>query len=391
MVSKRSAQRRLGREDGWAVFSPARAPLIGALALLCGAGCAGGLAAKDVRTMAARGEVAPLVELYQTTEQAELRTEVLNAAAARPEDTQFASLLVNAATKARLPSDRALAAESLAEVEHPRAESTLIDALADPHPSVRGAARTAVSRRAPEMQNALRQAARGHPNALVRASSLRALVASVSEASRPATESALTRAAADAAPGVRKAAVMGFGRLKMTSARSLLVGLNRSDPQREVRMAAQSALDQLGGEGGKKAVLAVLPLEVGSPDPKGELRNLADQVAEVARTSLSAHPLCDVVDRRRMAEALAELRKHGTLIYDGDSINAPAIGELKIANQLVYGRISKRGPVYSVVLQRLDVSTMELVGGGSVTLEGYAGELDGLVREVVERFVRRIR
>lgn len=344
----------------------------------------------EIRAMGARGDTAALIDAYHEVSREDLRMQILGALRSRP-DPEATQLFVDVGRRGSA-SERVVALGALGDREDARSAPVLIDALGDPMAAVRAAARTSVSRQVGALSEELRRAARGHPNSFVRAAALSALVQA---AERPSDRSelgpVLVGALSDAAPEVRREAVVGLGRIGWAPARSAVVERMRADPSRTVRMAAQTALERLGGSNAPRPVVAVLPLDVGAPDPSGELGRLAAQVAEVARARLTETPLCDVIDRRRMDTVLAELRKTGKLVYDGDGPSAPAIGEFKIANQLVYGRVSKQGPVYSVILQRLDVATLRLVGGGSVAVDGYAGELDRLIAEVVDRFVSRFR
>lgn len=343
----------------------------------------------EIRAMGARGETSQLVALYHEASHEDRRTQILDALRGS-DDPQVTRLFLEVGRRGTSRT-RVIALEALGEQDAAGAAPILIEALGDPMPAVRAAARTSVARRAPALGPELRRAARSHPSPFVRASALEAVVQAAEPTKTDEVASVLLAALSDGAPEVRREAVEGLGRIGWTPARSAVVERLRVDPSRAVRMAAQTALERLGTEGAGRAVVAVLPLDVGAPDPTGVLGRLAEQVADVARARLTETPLCDVVDRRRMETVLAELRKTGQHVYDGDGPSAPAIGEFKIANQLVYGRVSKQGPVYTVILQRLDVATLELVGGGSVAVDGYAGELDRLVAEAVDRFVERFR
>ena len=92
-----------------------------------------------------------------------------------------------------------------------------------------------------------------------------------------------------------------------------------------------------------------------------------------------------------MTAALDEMRKLGVALYDGDAPNAPELGKFKLANQFLYGSVAREGARYTVVLARMEVSTLTLVPGASLVLSGARGELDRLAIEAAERVVEIFR
>jgi hypothetical protein len=159
-----------------------------------------------------------------------------------------------------------------------------------------------------------------------------------------------------------------------------------------VRLAAQRAVSGLGDRGdAERVVIAVLPLRdaTGQGDP--EIARLAAEIAGYLSARLSAARVCQVVDPAQTERAVAELAKHGAPLYDGDAPSAPQIGRFKLANQLAYGAIQREGLVYTIVLNRMDVATLELVPGASATASGYRADLDRIKVEAVDRFVAQFR
>ncbi len=363
-------------------------PLLG-LAFACG----GAPNPAQIRSLVAAGQIAEVVRRYPELRRDGERVAALEALATRGDDPQAAGILLEAARRSTSPRVRAAAIEGLGSVSDLEAEAELLEALGDPQPVLRAAARDGVRRRGAAMVPRLRRAALSHPNPLVRAASVQLIVAEAAggPGAGGAAELALD-SVDDPAPAVRLEAVRGLGLLRHGPARPALMARLRTDPDREVRLAAESALAVVGREeDAPRATVAVLPLRVDGKDEAGRLERLAARLSDVTRARLSASGVATVVDRGRIEDVLKELRRRGELVYDGDAPNAPAIGRFRIANQLVYGSVLKEGPVYTLVLKRLEVSTLELVPGAAVSLSGYGNELDRLVDEVVDRFVRGFR
>lgn len=133
------------------------------------------------------------------------------------------------------------------------------------------------------------------------------------------------------------------------------------------------------GEGAKpSAIVAVLPLKNDTGLTDSELDRFGAQMAEYLSARLSAGKVCEVIDPAKVEAAVAEMKKVGAAMYDGDAPNAPMIGRFKIANQMVYGALHKQGAVFSIVLQRMDLSTLAQVPGAAVTVQGYRADLETL-------------
>ena len=354
-------------------------------------GC-GSTGRREVTAFGDAGDTRSLLEVYRSAETESLRVSVLEALRPYGGEPAVGSLLARVAERGS-PKERAAALEGLGGLESTEARRVLMDALGDPQPSVRTTAQSVASRSASVLKDDLLRAARTHGNPLVRAAALRTLAAEAraQPSLRPEVGTLLGEATRDPAPAVREAAVASIGLLGRTEQRTAVIRQLRTDPDRRVRLASQNTLLLLGQDDAPEEtlVVAVLPLRVEGAKPR--LEALSRQIADLARARLSASKVCEVVDRERLETILAELRKNGDLVYDGDAPSAPAIGEFKIANQLVYGSVFEENGVYTAVLQRVDVSTLELVPGAAVTLSGYESELDGLSRELVERFVGAFR
>lgn len=355
----------------------------------CGGGGAGA-----IRGHAARGEIDALVALQAELDKERDQVALVQALSTHADDPRATRALMNYARSSDGARVRSAAFAALASAPGEDVDRLLITALGDFQPSVRAAAKSSVMARGVSMSGLLERAAISDANPLVRAASLEILTAESRTAPELGAVSSkvAVMAAEDPAPAVRAQALQSLGVLKLSTARPIIMERLRVDPSREVRMAAERALAKVGsGPAAAKATVAVLPLRVSGPDPQGRLARLAQRLTEVTRAKLSAAEVCEVVDREKMQEVLRELKKRGELVYDDDAVNVPAIGRFKIANQLVYGSVHAEGALYTVILQRLEVSTMELVPGAAVTLSGYQSELDRLIDESVDRFARGFR
>ncbi len=366
-------------------------PLILAAAL---SACAGTRAA-DVRKLARDGEVEQMLTIWDEAKKTSVQVAVLQGFAQHhPGDPSGRALVIEAA---RSPDNelRLAAIRALAAYEGNDVLQILLDSLADSQPSARSLAKQELSKRGEKAEQLLVTAATGHPNYLVRATATELLVQNArrnDRLKRQLGQILQDSAQRDEAPSVRQAAVMGLGTLSVNSSRSILMELMRTDGDASVRMSAERAISKLSpGEAVAVPVVAILPLkdDTGANDP--EIKRLGQQIADYAAAKLSGSKFCQVVDKKKTDHALQELKKHGKLLYDGDAPNAPEIGKFKLANQLIFGSIQKQGLVYTIVLQRMDVSTLALVPGASATASGYKNELDQLKQEVVERFLVKFR
>jgi len=285
-----------------------------------------------------------------------------------------------------------LALQSLESHDGDQVLGALVRALQDPWPPLRDQAQNDLSRRGSAAAPALLTAASASTHALVRASALRILVrtALADPPLRNQLSPLLGQAARrDDAALVRAEAIAGVGNLQIQAERRLVQDLLRADADPAVRQAARRALEKLGAAPATQSVVvAVLPMQTTS-DPEALL--LGAQLTEYVAARLSGAKDCEVVDSKKMSAAFDEMRKMGKAVYDGDAPNVPELGRFKIANQLVYGSIQRENLVYTIVLNRLDVSTLALVPGAAVTVKGYRGELDQLKEEATQRLIENFR
>jgi HEAT repeat protein len=343
----------------------------------------------DVHELGRRGENERLIEIWRSSDKDSLRAAAIEALAEHPDDEGRRLAIEEAKSGAtaeiRIASLRALARHSGSEVIE-----ALIVALADPFPDVREVARASLATKSADAVHALIVAASSAVSPLARASAAR-LIADAAAARpelRPQAQASLQNVARrDEDARAREEAVLGLGRLGAEEARALLTELMRTDDDPSVRMNAERALAKLGAPPDEKTVVvAVLPL-----NSEPGLGRAAAQISEYVAARLSAAKVCQVIDREQIEAAISELKKHGAAIYDGDSPSAPQIGQFKMANQIVYGSLQREGLVLTIVLNRLDVSTLQIVPGASATVSGYKADLDRMKVEVTERFLRSFR
>jgi hypothetical protein len=81
------------------------------------------------------------------------------------------------------------------------------------------------------------------------------------------------------------------------------------------------------------------------------------------------------------------MRKIGQRMYDGNTPNAPSLGYFKMANQLVYGSLQRNDLVYTIVLNRMRVETLEMIPGAAATVSGYRADLEQLKVKAADRFI----
>jgi HEAT repeat protein len=341
--------------------------------------------------MGQRGDMDGLMKAWEKAEGDSIRIAVIDAFAENAEDPRGRALIIRQATSGASRSVRLEAVRALGRHQGVEVVEALILALADSYPSVREAARSFLSQKGSAAYQPLLTAAVSNPNNLVRSCAVRLLTtAALAQAAvRPQVAELLEGCARrDDAPKVREVAVNGLGKLGVSAARKLLVELKRTDADAGVRMAAERAISKLGQPTKElKVIVAVLPLknDTGQKDP--EISRLGTQIADYVTARLSASRLCQVVDRAKIKQALAEMKKIGILLYDGDAPNAPELGRFKMANQFVYGAIQRQGLVYTIVLNRMDVSTLKLIPGAAATATGYRADLEQLKVKVTDRFV----
>jgi hypothetical protein len=99
-----------------------------------------------------------------------------------------------------------------------------------------------------------------------------------------------------------------------------LLELSKTDADSGVRIAAERSLQKLGDRpADDTAVVAVLPLRDGSDGRDPELLRLGRELSEYLAARLAGAKVCQVVDREKLETALAELKKVGRSVYDGDA------------------------------------------------------------------------
>jgi hypothetical protein len=350
--------------------------------------------ASDVHRMGQEGDIAALADAWRRADSDDVRIAILEELARHPRDDRGRGIVLQEADAEAPEPVRLAAVRAASAYEGPDATKVLLVHLADPFPNVRATAEEAMSSRADGAKSALMLEMASSPSPLVRAACTRLLAGVQKRAAKKddaLVDAILDRATHDDAPRVREAAVTALGFLDVAKARSALVERMRSDEDEGVRMAADRAIQKLGEAGLSKVVVAVLPLknDTGLRDP--EIDRLGAQIAEYVAARLSQGKVCQVVDRDELDDAIKEMRKTGVLLYDGDSPNAPEIGKFKIANQLVYGSLQKQGLVFSIVLDRMDVSTLAHVPGAAVTVQGYRADLDQLKVRAADQLVAGFR
>lgn len=359
------------------------------------AGCASAPTPAEVRGYGQRGQTEQLFEAWSRAKTDAVRVAVLEAFADNPGDRAGQRLVVRQARSARARPVQLAALRALFAYEGDDVIEALVPALGHAWPEAREVSRSVLAGKGAAAHAALLEAARASPKPLVRAGATALMVraATVQAPVRPAVQDLLLESGVrDRDARVREQAALGLGALRIEAARAPLAELAQTDPDTQVRLRAGEALARLGARVEEaQVVVAVLPLkdDTGGRDP--EVERLGRQVAEYLQARLSAAKVCQVVDRAKVEAAIAEMRKVGKLVYDGDAPNAPEIGGFKLANQLVYGSVQRQGPTYTVVLNRMDVSTLELVPGAAVTVSGRRADLEQLKQEAAERFIRRFR
>jgi TolB-like protein len=365
------------------------------IAQICLVGCASQPTTADVRKMADKGDVEGLLSTWDATDRDDVRIAVLDAFAQHPSAAEGRSLMMRQATSASSQEVRLAAIRGLGAYEGAEVIAALVTALADPFPAIREISKTELAKAGEVADDPLLEALQQDPNHLVRASAARLLARRAKgpdKQLRLRIELAMLDVARkDDAPKVREAAVDALGSLGIEKARPVLVELMRTDGDSGVRMAAERSLGKLGGGALSQVVVAVLPFKNDAAANDPELARLGEQIAEYLAARLSSSKVCEVLDRQKMDHALKELAKVGVNLYDGDALNAPELGRFKMANQLVYGSVHKQGHVFTIVANRLDVSTLELVPGAAVTVSGYRADLEQLKAELTERFITNFR
>lgn len=348
-----------------------------------------------IQKMGREHDVDGLLAAWDEAESPAERIAVIDGLTQSPDDDRGRALIEGALVDQPAPEVRVAAARALPRYEGEKVITGLIGALGDPWPAVRATARAGLESKSQAAHAALLEAATQSNHHIVRATALQILSSAARGVAeiRPWVGRVLAeQATKDDAPNVRLAAVEGLGLLEVQSARGILLELSKTDADSGVRLGAERALSKLGERPAAEiAVVAVLPLRDASDGRDPELLRLGRELSEYIAARLSGAKVCQVVDREKLETALAELKKIGRAVYDGDAPNAPELGRFKIANQLVYGSVSRQGPVYTLIVNRMDVATLQLVPGASATVTGYRADLDQLKVELAERLLAGFR
>ena len=346
----------------------------------------------DVRRLGQRADVDGLLTAWQAADRDAVRIAVLNGLAQNPEDAAGRALVLEQATRATSGPVRRAALRALDVHSGPDVVRALAGGLAHPWPDVRDLSASLLLRRGSAADEDLVSVAVGHRLPVARAGAVRLLRqgAQARPELRPrVAEVLMNRALRDADASVRTLAAEALGALQVERARPALSEVARTDPDARVRLSAGLAVKQLAAQSeDPPAVVMVLPLK-NHVTGDASLADFGNQVAEYLQARLATARVCEVVDRSKVELALTELRKMGRALYDGDAPNAPELGAFKLANQMVFGSIQRQGAKYTLVVNRMDVSTLQLVPGASATVTGYRADLDRMMAELAERLISR--
>lgn len=355
--------------------------------------CAGSLKVSDVAEMGRDHDTRALVAAYDRTDSDTVRIAILEQLADHPDDQPGRDLVLRQSRSATSEPLKlgALRASSRYPGDVPL--EVLIAGLDDPWPAVREQSQSLLAARGVSAQSALQTALATSLSPLMRAACVRLLegVARADVSARAVLIPLFTGAAKDEAPKVREAAALALGSLNVAAARSQLVALMRTDPDAGVRMTAERSLAKLGDAAKSDAIVAVLPLKNDTGLADAELERFGVQLAEYLAARLASGKVCEVVDPSKVEKAIAELKKVGAAMYDGDAPNAPAIGRFKIANQLVYGTLQRQGSIYTIVLNRMELATLAQVPGAAVTVQGYRPDLEQLKVRAADQLLASFR
>ena len=347
----------------------------------------------DVTRLERNNDTAGLIDAWRSRPPASVRPALIDALSRQPDSAQGRGIVLEAARRDSDVAVRQRAVSRLEAYTGDDVDDVLIDALADPFPSVRGQAKATLERRLGRSFARVTAAARAHQSPLVRAALVRllsSLGARQPSFRQPCVDALTDRARRDDDPTVRAAAATGLGALNAVSARALLTELSRTDDDPTVRLEAGRGLRKLDAPDlSERSVVMVLPLQ--NKTGLEELDPFGEQVADLLAAEIATAGVSDVLERAKRDAAIDELRRAGSLLYDGDRPNAPQIGRFALANQLVFGSIQRTGLIYTIIVNRMDVSTLKLVPGASVSVRGYRADLDRLKADAARKFVARFR
>jgi HEAT repeat protein len=184
-------------------------------------------------------------------------------------------------------------------------------------------------------------------------------------------------AARDAHPEVRRTAVIALATVGSESAKVLFVRLRNTDPDEQVRIAAEDGLRRLGGPA-SNLVIAVLPFETKSP----RLADSAKGYQDYFTNALSAAAVARVVERNQIGAVMTELDFQDQHIDDGKALQ---VGRLLRAGQVVTGSLTVTGDEVTCLSKRIDVGSGE-VWAAQPTI-GSSHDLEALKRSCATRLV----
>lgn len=353
---------------------------------LSGVAHAGGDPAKKV---AGRDMAWLLKKLPKAAGDAALRAALLSEMGARRDPAALPHLLHGAGDSDR--TVRVAALQGLAAfgplLADPQRDSAYVVALQDPAPSVVRAARAGLDARLqaaaqPGLDGLLQQLARLAKTGRTwqtRKAAIELLERVPADFGGADLNTALTELArTDAHPEVRRAACVALGIRGVKAAGGVLQTLKNTDPDATVRMAAEDALDRVGGPA-LSTVLAVLPFEATHPS----LRSFAVDLQDYFTQSLSAAAVAQVVERRQVSAVMTELHFQDAHVDDGRALQ---VGQMLRASMVVTGAVQLRGDEVTCLAKRIDVATGEVAAAQPVV--GATHDLAAVQRACANRFVR---
>lgn len=260
------------------------------------------------------------------------------------------------------------------------ADDAVLTGLSDVDPEVRQAARKAAAARvrsgATDVIGSICTLARRAETWTTRQAAVLSLEGA--PAGDPVDPALVEVARLDDHPEVRRAAAVALGVRGVAAGAAVLGTLRRRDPDEHVRLAAEEALARLGGPT-TSLVVAVMPFEARAKEGEVFAAGLQDRFT----TLLAAEEVATVVERRQVAQVLAELVFQDSNIDDGRAVQ---IGKLLRAQQVVTGTILVRGSAVTCLAKRVDVVTGAVAGSAEVV--GELHDLESLGRECATRLAR---
>jgi HEAT repeat protein len=280
----------------------------------------------------------------------------------------------------RLAATRALA--DLSTVADPARDQALLTLMADPDTRTRQAARDALATylQNPSLAGPLVAALRAlldRDHTAVRRLAAVELLAPVRDPTLDDLFLDLCRT--ETVGEVRRAAVAALARRGVSRAWDQLQAMRTRDLDQDVRLEAERALSLLPRPS-DIPVVAVASFRNSGMDPA--LDSFCTELVRVISAQLSSAQLARVVERERIDVAVQELRLGAGGAVDENT--APEIGRFLGARQIVFGTVTRHASDVTIVVQRLDVETGELVQG--ITVNGYVYDLATLAQDVATRF-----